>query len=92
MKLGRKIFCAGLVAAIAYGVWVVFVTLDYGKEVKEFGAESCTLAAPEIPGIEDITLVNPKFALGVSDDRLELWERSNPNTPNGKIVLINLQD
>jgi hypothetical protein len=92
MKLGLTVFCSAFVLVIAYTVFSFYVMFDFGKEWKTFGGESCVVVGRDIPAVEDITRISAKFALGCSDDRIELWERSNPNTPNGSVVLINLSN
>ncbi|CAM9912397.1 unnamed protein product, partial [Discosporangium mesarthrocarpum] len=69
---------------------LTYQRMAWGHNFKHFGTEGCT-HGPELPAIEDLSMVFDGVFLGSSDDRESLWYLAHAGpaqTPDGAIYAI----
>jgi hypothetical protein len=72
MGIFKNLFLV-VVLAIAYVTYLVLSAMDYTNPVTLFGTETCQIIGREFVGVEDVTWYNDRYAIGISDDKLELF-------------------
>jgi hypothetical protein len=86
-----KYFAVGLVVLLAYAAFYANKAFQPFKEIQTYRDETCTYLNTPEGQIEDITFTSDGVGIGSIDDKVTLFGKNSPNTPQGGFVAITLE-